>query len=86
MSLIKRKASKQKPEYRIIKEECWWSELFDTKSPHYLYYDDLLKRYRTGCHTTACKHKWEFTEAEVKKLRDLHPGFDEEFYPEYIYE
>ena len=66
---------------KIRKKDCWWSELYtmSESSPHYLYWDDDLKRYRVGCIQTANKHKSKFTLEEAEKLRSQHPGFDEEF-------
>jgi hypothetical protein len=70
--------------YRMFKLQCWWSELFDTDSPSYLFYDKTLKRYRVGSRNTANKHKWEFSGREINELRATHPGFDEEFCAESV--
>lgn len=66
--------------YRLIKQQCWWSELFDTTTPQYLFYDSLLNRYRTGCRNTARNYKWEFTADELDRLRLEHPDLDKDFH------
>ena len=65
--------------YRIVKTRCWWCELIDTEQPQYLFWDKTLKRYRIGCRTTASRHKWEFTEKELAKIRTKYPDFDSNF-------
>ena len=84
MALFKQKLPKAK--YRIIKDECWWTEIFNSRSSQYLFYDEAQKRYRVACRTTANKHKWEFTNSDIKKLRKKHAGFDDDFYLEPIIE
>lgn len=68
------------PQSRAILKPVWWTEILDIcNTPQYLFYDNSLRRYRTGSYNTAKKHKWEFTDEEIKELRLDHPDFDEVF-------
>ena len=68
------------PQSKAVLKPVWWTEILDIcVTPQYLFYDENLRRYRTGSHNTAKKHKWEFTDEEIKELRLDHPDFDEVF-------
>ena len=68
------------PQSRAILKPVWWTEILDIcVAPQYLFYDENLRRYRTGSYNTAKKHQWEFTDEEIKELRLDHPDFDEVF-------
>lgn len=68
------------PQSRAILKPVWWTEILDIcNTPQYLFYDNSLRRYRTGSYNTAKKHKWEFTDEEIRELRLDHPDFDEVF-------
>jgi hypothetical protein len=68
------------PQSKVILKPVWWTEILDIcVTPQYLFYDEALRRYRTGSQNTAKKHKWEFTDEEIKELRLDHPDFDEVF-------
>lgn len=68
------------PQSRAILKPVWWTEMLDIcNTPQYLFYDNSLRRYRTGSYNTAKKHKWEFTDEEIRELRLDHPDFDEVF-------
>lgn len=54
--------------YRIIKKSTWWTILFNTEQPQYLYYDYSLEHFEVGSYPTVRKHKWIFTKEEIEQL------------------
>ena len=71
------------PQSKAVLKPVWWTEILDIcVTPQYLFYDNSLRRYRTGSYNTVKKHKWEFTDEEIKELRLNHPDFDEVFWLE----
>lgn len=65
--------------YRIVKKECWWTSIFTTGQPKFLYYDFDLDHFEVGSYRTANKSKWEFSKKEVDMIRKEY-NLDEEFF------
>ena len=69
--------------YRIVKRCDWWTNIFTTGLPQYLYFDFDLEHFEVGGYTLARKHKWIFTKEEVKAMQK-EPGFENEFFVEEV--
>lgn len=54
--------------YRIVKKTCWWTSIFDTGQPQFLYYDFDLERFEIAGYSAVRGYKWEFTKEEVEAL------------------
>lgn len=65
--------------YRIIKKRCWWTGIFDTGTPQYLYWDERLERFEVG--SVACClrcGRYKFTKEEIVQMRKDY-NLDDEF-------
>lgn len=71
--------------YRIVKKECWWTNIFTTGTPKFLYYDFDLDHFEVGSYSTARKSKWEFSKKEVDMMSKEY-NIDEEFLVEEVRE
>lgn len=56
--------------YRIVKTSTWWTNMYDTGMPQFLYYDYDLEHFEVANYQAARKGKWEFTEKELRKLAE----------------
>lgn len=71
-------------QYRIVKRRCWWTCLFDTSAPQFLYYDYKLERFEVGSIGTCCRNgKCVFDEEEIKQIKKDY-NLDDEFIIEEI--
>jgi len=64
--------------YRIIKRDCWWTSIFTTGVPQFLYYDFDLEHFEIGAYKVASRYKWEFSKEDLdimKKDYDLDGEF-----------
>lgn len=69
--------------YRIVKKSTWWTRLYDTGLPQYLYYDYDLEHFEIASYQTARNGKWTFTEGELFQLaKDYYIG--DEFLIEHV--
>ena len=70
--------------YRIVKRNTWWTCIFDTGAPQFLYYDFELDRFEVGS-IGACQRngRWKFFEDEVKQMRKDY-NLDDEFIVEEV--
>ena len=71
--------------YRIVKRSTWWTNIFTTGLPQYLYYDFDLESFEVANYQVARKNKWEYNEEEID-LISKEPGFDAEFFVESVRE
>lgn len=69
--------------YRVVKKKSWWSSIFDTGTPQFLYYDFDLESFEVAGYKVAREYKWEFDEEEIASLR-MNEGFDSEFFVENV--
>lgn len=71
--------------YRIVKRATWWTNIFTTGVPQYLFYDFDLESFEVAGYQVARKYKWEFDKEEVD-LISKEPGFEQEFFVENVRE
>lgn len=71
--------------YRIIKRATWWTNIFTTGLPQYLYYDFDSESFEVANYQVARRYKWEFNEEEID-LISKEAGFDAEFFVESVRE
>ena len=71
--------------YRVVKKVCWWTSLFTTGQPQFLYYDFDLERFEVANYSVARRYKWEFNKEEID-LISKEPGFEQEFFIENVRE
>ncbi len=71
--------------YRIVKRSSWWTSIFDTSVPQYLYFDFDTEHFEVASYQTARKYKWEFNKEEID-LISKEPGFEQEFFVENVRE
>jgi len=69
--------------YRIVKKASWWTSIFDTERPQFLYYDFRLERFEVACYCVVREHKWEFTKEEVEALSKDY-DLESEFFVETV--
>ena len=65
--------------YRIVKKPSWWTCLYDTSQPQFLYWWQDRERFEVGSYSSARKQKWEFTEEEVSQILKDYPDIENEF-------
>ena len=65
--------------YRIVKKATWWTNLYTTGLPQFLYFDFESEHFEVAGYSVARKHKWEFTQEEILSIVKEYPGFHEEF-------
>ena len=70
--------------YRIIKRPSWWTSIFTTGTPQFLYYDFDLEHFEVGSYGVARRYKWKFEKGELLAIRKESPNFDEEFLVETV--
>lgn len=56
--------------YRIVKTSTWWTSMYDTGMPQFLYYDYDLEHFEVANYKVARSGKWEFTKEELRKLAE----------------
>lgn len=71
--------------YRIVKKACWWTNIFTTGQPQFLYYDFDLEHFEVGAYKTASKGKWEFSKKEIDMISKEY-NIDEEFFVDIVRE
>lgn len=71
--------------FRIVKKCCWWSSIFDTEQPQFLYYDYDTEHFEVAGYNVARRYKWEFTQEETEVLREDY-NVKEEFIVESVKE
>lgn len=55
--------------YRIIKRRCWWTSVFDTSSPQFLYWDEQLEKFEVGSIETCMRNgRYIFAADEVEQM------------------
>lgn len=65
--------------FRLVKRECWWTTVFGTNTPQYLYYDYDLDHFEVASYGTAHKYKFTFSMAEITQMREDYPDLLREF-------
>lgn len=65
--------------FRLVKRKCWWTTVFDTNTPQYLYYDYDLDHFEVASYGTARKYKFTFSIAEIKQMEEDYPELLQEF-------
>lgn len=71
--------------YRIIKKECWWTSIFTTGTPQFLYYDFDLEHFEVGTYKLASRYKWEFSKEDLKVIGKDY-SLEDEFFIERVRE
>ena len=71
--------------YRIVKKATWWTSIFTTEAPQFLYYDFDLESFEVSSYQLARRHKWEYNKEEIDLISE-EPGFDAEFFVESVRE
>lgn len=71
--------------YRIVKRATWWTSIFGTEAPQFLYFDFDTEHFEVASYNAVRKHKWEFSEEEID-LISKEPGFHNEFFVEEVKE
>lgn len=71
--------------YRIVKKATWWTSIFTTGAPQYLYYNFDLESFEVSSYQVARRHKWEYNKGEID-LISKEDGFDAEFSVESVRE
>lgn len=65
--------------FRVIKQSSWWTSVYDTGSPQYLYYDYDLERFEVGSIGACYRNgKYIFSEEEIKQIKKDY-NINEEF-------
>ena len=67
--------------YRIVKRCCWWTNIFTTGLPQFLYFDFDTEHFEVGSYGLARRHKWIFDKEELDEI-SKEPGFKDEFFVE----
>ena len=70
--------------YRIIKRPSWWTSIFTTGLPQFLYYDFDLEHFEVASYTVALRYKKKKKKEEILAIRKESPNFDEEFLVETV--
>lgn len=55
--------------HRIVKKCSWWSSIFDTEQPQFLYYDYDTEHFEVAGYIVARRYKWIFNEDELKLIQ-----------------
>ena len=55
--------------YRIVKKCSWWSSIFDTGQPQFLYYDYDTEHFEVAGYPVARRYKWIFNEGELELIQ-----------------
>lgn len=55
--------------YRIIKKCCWWSSIFNTEQPQFLYYDYDTEHFEVANYCVARRYKWIFNRNEIDMIQ-----------------
>ena len=71
--------------YRIVKKNSWWTSIFATEAPQFLYFDFDTEHFEVASYQAARKHKWEFSKEEIDAISE-ELGFSEEFFVEEVKE
>lgn len=67
--------------YSLLKKSVWWSEMFESSSPSYLYWDNERQHFDVASHGTIIKHHrlFEFEEETVEQMKKDYPSLEDEF-------
>lgn len=65
--------------YRIVKKPVWWTIMFHTEQPQFLYWDERIDHFDVGCYSTVRTHKWTFSKEEVKQIEKDYPDIRNNF-------
>lgn len=65
--------------YRIIKKDCWWTSVFTTGTPQFLYYDFDMEHFEVGTYRLASRYKWEFSKEDLDIMKRDY-NLDDEFF------
>lgn len=52
---------------RLLLKPLWFTSAF-SDTPTYLYFDEQKDTFEVGCRAQAGKHKFDFTEEEIKHI------------------
>lgn len=55
--------------YRLVKMSSWWTSIFDTGRPQFLYYDFELEHFEVASYAVVRNQKWEFTKEELECMK-----------------
>lgn len=69
--------------YRIVKKDCWWTTIFTTGTPQFLYYDFGLEHFEIGSYKVASRYKWEFSKEDLNVIEKEY-NLGEEFFIEKV--
>lgn len=67
--------------YRLVKKYVWWTRVFDTTQPQFLYWDKDLETFEVGGYGTIHRwgHLYEFSKHELEMLKMDYPDLEEHF-------
>lgn len=55
--------------YRLVKTSSWWTNLYNTGRPQFLYYDFDLDHFEVAGYPVARNYKWEFNKEEIDLMQ-----------------
>ena len=54
---------------RLLLKPLWFSSIYDSGTPKYLYFDEETEHFEVGCMSEARQHTWEFIDEDVEQMQ-----------------
>lgn len=70
--------------YRIVKLKSWWTRIWDTAQPQFLYFDYDTEHFEVAGYQVAKRYKYYFTKSEIEQIQKDYPGLENEFFIEVV--